>query len=584
MKKIIAMLVLLSLLPAAAFGENAAPVSHTLEMKTVPVYYPGNQYALEAVDMVLLHDFPLYYADGVADLPYAELTDIVRLMNSMEPSGNGENYAFSTDGEAGVFTCTYLPRKSDIIIDFSRGTLTYSCLDTFGRDPAFSPAEIQTNPLDYLQRIYVPELSRLGGTRTVSLADYGIPMLAQDGKYLLPLHTAFDFLIWAPKAPGSFLCCNGEAVFICAYISDFGYSDAPSELGNIYFSQQPAERSPELAQYGYDELCLTLDSFYGLKDAHHIAAFRDFFRNNGYEERLLSRDPKEADSALQDAIVYALDDFHSSFSLASWMSGLGTDPLPAGNGFSGERFSKISAAFAAACNQYHPDGSDFYTESGNTAYVLLPMMATFTDSERYYALNTDDKNEISSSDAVQQMLYADRQINRENSPIENVVMDLSLNHGGDVNSPACLLSWFLGEGYTSIANTFTGGLSIGKYRADVNRDHQFTEEDTLRGRKRLFCLISPETFSSANMTAAMLKDSGAVTLIGQTTKGGSGTVMPISTGWDTVIVLSGFRTVVSVKNGSWYDRDTGVVPDVYLSDPELFYDRDRLTELINTLY
>ena len=54
-------------------------------------------------------------------------------------------------------------------------------------------------------------------------------------------------------------------------------------------------------------------------------------------------------------------------------------------------------------------------------------------------------------------------------------------------------------------------------------------------------------------------------------------------GWDTILDISGFRTVVTVKNGSWYDTDTGVVPDVYLSDPELFYNRARLTELINAL-
>ncbi len=100
---------------------------------------------------------------------------------------------------------------------------------------------------------------------------------------------------------------------------------------------------------------------------------------------------------------------------------------------------------------------------------------------------------------------------------------------------------------------------------------------------RRICLISPETFSSANMTAVMLKSSGAVTMIGQTTKGGSGMKTPVVSGWDTIFDISGFRTVVTVKNGSWYDTDTGVVPDVYLSDPELFYNRDRLTELINAL-
>ncbi len=284
-----------------------------------------------------------------------------------------------------------------------------------------------------------------------------------------------------------------------------------------------------------------------------------------------------------DFITYALDDFHSGFRLPSWMSGNETEPMSDLNGFCTERFSKVQAGFETTYNKYDPEEDDFYTESGNTAYLSLSIMSTSIDSERFYTLNAADKSDIDMMDAAELILYADQQINRENSPIENVVLDLSRNGGGDVNSAACVLSWFLGEGYINIANTFTGGLGIGQYRADINRDHQFTDKDTLRGKKKLFCLISPETFSSANMTAVMLKSSGAVTMIGQTTKGGSGMKTPVVSGWDTIFDISGFRTVVTVKNGSWYDTDTGVVPDVYLSDPELFYNRARLTELINAL-
>ncbi len=210
------------------------------------------------------------------------------------------------------------------------------------------------------------------------------------------------------------------------------------------------------------------------------------------------------------------------------------------------------------------------------------MMYSGVSSERFYSMDPEDINEIG-FDAVMQIVYADRQINRENSPIENVVLDLSRNSGGDVNTPACVLSWFLGDGYTAIANTFTGGLGISRYKADINRDHQFTEEDSLFGKKKLFCLISPLTFSSANMTAAVLKSSGVVTMIGQTTRGGSGIVTPAVTGWDSCFTMSGFRTVVTVKNGSWYDADQGVTPDVYLADAGTFCDREKLTEIIHAV-
>ncbi len=152
-----------------------------------------------------------------------------------------------------------------------------------------------------------------------------------------------------------------------------------------------------------------------------------------------------------------------------------------------------------------------------------------------------------------------------------------------MNSTAVLLCWLLGEGYITIANSFTGGLGVSRYKADINRDHRFTEADSLNGRKKLFCLISRQTFSSANLAAAMLKMSGRVTLIGQPTRGGSGALTPAATAWGTLFRLSGFKTVVTVKNGSWYDADPGIAPDVYLADPAVFFDREKLTEIINGL-
>ena len=592
MKKWIAMLMLLTLLPIPTLAE-LDPVVHTLETRAVPVYCAKMREDRDVADMILLPEFSLYYADGVPDLPYVDLSEFVGLVNQVdtfdarEASGNQEesreDYVSKADWEQGLFTCTYQPQESNLIFDFHRGILTYSCMDTFGRDPAYSPFELQTNQLDFLQRRYDPKMNRLGGEKTLSLSQYGIPMLMQDGKMLLPLHTAFDFLMWVPKVPWKILCCNGTAIFIGGYDSMFGYTDALSELGKLYFSQQPTRRSPELAQYGYHELCLMLDSFYGLKETHHIDSFDSFLRSNGYEARLTSEDPKEADQALNDLIAFALDDFHSVYSFPSWMSGSDQE-VEEQNGetpvsFSFGLYSKAGKAFEEALQIDHP----FYYESGNTAYVLIRSMTTSIDSEQYYALDLENKNQIDTLDAVQEILYADRQINRENSPIENVVLDLSLNPGGDVNAAACVLSWFLGDGYVTMANSFTHGLGIGLYKADINRDHQFTEADSLLGKKKLFCLISPITFSSANMTAAMLKSSGVVTLIGQTSRGGSGLRTNAVSGWDSIFVLSGFRTVVTVKNGSWFDADVGVLPDVYLSDASLFYDREKLTEVINAL-
>lgn len=53
--------------------------------------------------------------------------------------------------------------------------------------------------------------------------------------------------------------------------------------------------------------------------------------------------------------------------------------------------------------------------------------------------------------------------------------------------------------------------------------------------------------------------------------------------------LRGFRSrspkrMSYMKNGSYYDTDTGIQPDCIIVKPEHFYDREALTDYINRLF
>jgi hypothetical protein len=39
-----------------------------------------------------------------------------------------------------------------------------------------------------------------------------------------------------------------------------------------------------------------------------------------------------------------------------------------------------------------------------------------------------------------------------------------------------------------------------------------------------------------------------------------------------------------LKNGSYYDIDTGIEPDCYIVKPKNYYDREALTDYINQLF
>ena len=134
----------------------------------------------------------------------------------------------------------------------------------------------------------------------------------------------------------------------------------------------------------------------------------------------------------------------------------------------------------------------------------------------------------------------------------------------------------------SVKDTFTGALSTASYRADVNLDRKFNSGDVLDD-KNVFVLISPVSFSCGNLVPAALKASDKVTLLGRTSGGGSCIVQPLSTAWGTFFQISGSLRFSFLKNGSFYDIDTGVAPDFTLIRPEYYYDRERLAAYINDL-
>ena len=99
----------------------------------------------------------------------------------------------------------------------------------------------------------------------------------------------------------------------------------------------------------------------------------------------------------------------------------------------------------------------------------------------------------------------------------------------------------------------------------------------------MYCLISPVSFSSGNLVPCMFKESGVVTLLGRNSAGGACVIQPISSAWGTSFRISSPRRLSFMKNGSFYDIDRGAVPDYTLTNPEIFYNREALTEHINTL-
>ena len=118
---------------------------------------------------------------------------------------------------------------------------------------------------------------------------------------------------------------------------------------------------------------------------------------------------------------------------------------------------------------------------------------------------------------------------------------------------------------------------------NLHLDHEFDEKDLGFTHLNLYCLTSPVSFSCGNLVPCVFKNPNEITLLGRTSGGGSCVVLPMSTACGTGFQMSGFTRLAFTKNGSFYDIDQGATPDFPMTKLASVYDRDALTDYINTL-
>ena len=638
LKRIFALLTAVALLLgcACAFAEAApAETTHRIELKTVPFFLlgPANQDP---------EGFPLYFVDGVEDLPYVNLSDWADFMNMAFPSPSmpkfiGLQVTAEVDETENV---VILKRENGhvMVVDFENGQIIWDDYVGFLQgvngpylDLSLLPETDAQGQPAYLYRTSTRE--RHGGSTLLKLSDYyGINIIAQDGKYLVPLQTLSAFtlapmytglyynqecLLVSPiqnmvnmkEQLGNILYTYGlitpemieEAEETCSTAEErkayYLNAISQTELGQAILAQfeeqykqtpyglyactsPKGNRSEALTQYGYGELCMELDFFYGLKDAHNIKSFADFFMQTGETADLLDPDPLAADKVIYDLTAYWLDDGHSAPVSRSYL----IDPEYENEiniGFSTLSRKDVSDTLSELRTAY-PESQLPYYEVGNTAYVTFDDFVMNTAVDYYDAAEKGEMPDPS-GDTISLVYYAHQQITREDSPIENVVLDLSLNGGGQAPTAIWVLGWFLGDAKLSVSHSATGAESTIAYRADVNLDHQFDEKDTI-SNLNLYCLTSPRAFSCGNLVPWAFKADGRVTLLGRVTGGGSCSVNFLTTAWGTSYQLSGPNRLSFMKNGAYYDVDQGAEPDVFIRDYRNFYDRNALTEIINGLH
>ena len=551
--------------PDTAAADNdhgkVSQMSMPFDPKTVSITEKASPMYTNSVDHT--EEVTLYFMNG-GDVPYVSLEEFMGIFEEW-----GFDMTFDADGSMAYYIN---PNGYSADFDFEKNTIHFTDYNMFYNKPGnalIDAADLSKGVEPLFQKDDEKSYERYGREITFRLGDYGIPMVHKNGRYYIPLQTFSDVFLSVKEY---FSLYNGQDLILTNELTD--------DLRALYYSAPKLERSKELAEFDYNELCFALDHHYGLKDTHRITSFDAFFHECGYDDELKSTNQTLADEALYQFIDLHLDDKHSGLTAVSFRTDKKAflEEMPnLGEGLSFTAFINQKEEFEKVRAKYFPNGVPHYEEIGNTAYITFDH---FEDNgcDDYYSAPREDELD----NTIRLMQYAYDRITRKDSPVENVVMDLSVNTGGLVYTAVYVTGLFLGEGQISLDDELSGALVSTYYHIDTNRDHVFDEKDTLAGKGyKFYCLETDTSFSCGNLVPNIFKNSNRVTLIGQTSGGGSCAVQPLSTAAGTQFQVSGNMRSSFIKNGAFYDIDRGAEPDVYIKDPNFLYDRKALTDYIN---
>ena len=124
MKKMLAFLLALTLLAGMLPSAVAAELQHTVEKRDYVTY-------IGSVKSKLTEPLPLYFLDGVDDLPYLEIDDLGELLNFMNTEINEDpNYVLTSSCSDDVVT---FERDSgySAVFDFAKDIITFDDYNAF---------------------------------------------------------------------------------------------------------------------------------------------------------------------------------------------------------------------------------------------------------------------------------------------------------------------------------------------------------------------------------------------------------------------------------------------------------------------
>lgn len=481
---------------------------------------------------------------------------------------------------------------NSFVADWEKDTITVSGIDFF-----FNLMQ-SASETDYnAHLLMLTEWSTPSQAAVFELGKYGFDILYEDGKLLLPFYIV-NLLFCGINLYNVYF--NGEAY----------YGQIQSEIGNMsaeLWAQictcawNNTEASAEMRQTTVNFLNFALDYFYGLKEYKNIDAFGADVITGDLRTALLSGDAATHNQAYIDLFQKTLNEMHTTLIAPSLFASADAE-----FDLSGDNAGPAKTAYLSLLNELStnlvnsigqvvelPDGSMGVTVPAvrfedNTAVIMLSSFMVGSNDQIYNEDGTvsDTAHQYDTYYFMQCAMQRIEDYSAANGvEIDNVVLDLTTNSGGFLDAMVSALGFLTDEPIPyAYGNLITKSDTIEYYLVDADGDGDYRDADAYDSYD-WYVLTSPVTYSAANFFAAIVKDMGIATVIGEQSGGGTCAVFILVLPDGTTVSISGSQEVLQAPA---YDEgvmvggnlvEGGITPDIAL-DRQYFYNDQALIAAI----
>ncbi len=490
-----------------------------------------------------------------------------------------ENYKFEKTDTTYRIYWTYTDEETnesedcDMVLDLENDVIKLNLY--FGNNTP----EMEETDYDYaLYEIEEKSYSNDNYVATYSMKEYDIDFFKYGDQYMAPYWVLNLFV-------NTFNYCNlffngDEFIFVYTDLTSLSSEDYTRvKSSSLAGTNQTSEQREDLL----NQLFFIFDEVFGVKETENFTSLKEHL-SPATLTGLMSKLSSKNNVAYKALCFKDLDDGHTY----TVHPGFYSKPDVEFN----ITASDVGAAFLENNKLYwdlHDDkeaklGNPGYVRfSGDTAIIDFDGFETAESSEIY---NEDGsvKNDAYQKDSFFMFKYCLDKISK-NPDIKNIIIDVSLNGGGNVGAMIRVLGYFIKDIYVEeYYKDFDHAVSV-CYNVDTNLDGECTDADVY-SNYNWYVLTSEYSYSAANAFSIVCKDAG-IKLIGQRTGGGMCSILPLCLLDGTSIYTSGFNCTTYYagrENGEYefVDVQNGIEVD-YEIDYEYFYDDAYLAEFVDGL-